>query len=107
MPSITEVELHCYKDPSGSEIAIVINGDNLWFCDGIDMVLHGENHQEVPIKVKISAQTVTQKKICYNQSLNKKKFLPDHCSLEVHSKFAESFKDYFPIIYNVSVAVWQ
>lgn len=70
------------------------------------MILHGENHEEVPIKVKINAQTVTQKRIYYNQSLmNKENFLPYHCSLEVHSIFAESFKGDFSVIYNVSAPV--
>ena len=65
------------------------------------------NHHEVHIEIKISAETVAQKKICYNQSLNKETFMPDEgfCSLEVHSKFAEPLKGDFPIIYNVSLAV--
>lgn len=103
-PSIAEVELHHYKDPGGSEIAVAINGENLWFCKGINIVLHG-NYSAVPININISAETVTQKKICYNLSLEKKQ-LPEEgstsCSVKVHSKFTSTFNVDVPIFYIVS-----
>lgn len=106
MPLITEIELHQHKHPGGSELAIVINGDNLWFCNGIDIEL-----TDVQIlKVRISAENVTQKQIQYNCSLHDHDcFMPEnkdkYCHVTVYSKFANPHRYEVLMVYNVSLII--
>lgn len=104
IPLITEIELHQHKHPGGSELAFVINGDNLWFCNGIEVEL-----PDVPVlKVRISAENVTQKQIQYNCSLHDC-FMPEnkdtHCPVTVYSKFANPHKYEVLMVYNVSLFI--
>ena len=32
LPEPSKVELHLHRHPNGQDLAIVVNGDNLWFC---------------------------------------------------------------------------
>ena len=90
MPSVSKIELHQHVHPGGSELAVVINGDNLWFCNGIEVEL-----PDLPIlKIRISADSVTQKQICYNCPLNNFK-MPESrskCPVKVYSKFANPLR---------------
>ena len=57
LPSISKVELHLHKHPDGQELAVVINGDNLWFCNSIEI----EICESEPLKINISAERVARK----------------------------------------------
>ena len=57
LPSISQVEVHQHKHPDGNELAIVINGDNLWFCNTIELSIHGYEK----LSFFISAEKVSQK----------------------------------------------
>lgn len=105
VPSITEIELYQHKQPDGNESVIVIKGDDLWFCNGIEIELP---HADAAIKIKIFADSVTQKQISYNHLFDDTSFINEegaknYCSVKVYSKFANPLISDVPIIYNVSL----
>ena len=99
LPSISQVEVHQHKHPGGNELAIVINGDNLWFCNTIELSIHGYEK-----KITISAQNVAQKQICYNHVLkdeinfNHEEFV----KVQVSSEFSAPITTNVPMKYIVS-----
>lgn len=100
IPSISKVELYQHKHPGGNELSIVITGDNLWFCTGIEVQFSHFN-----AKITTSVQSVTQKQISYNRLLDS--FLPEDestdCLIKVYSRFSDnSDATNVPVIYNVS-----
>ncbi|XP_019850785.1 PREDICTED: uncharacterized protein LOC109581262 isoform X4 [Amphimedon queenslandica] len=99
MPSILKIELYQHKHPGGNELSIVINGDNLWFCSDIEV-----NFSNFHVKIKTSVESLAQKQICYNQLLDRDRFLPvdrnKNCLIKVHSRFSNPLKSDVPIIYN-------
>lgn len=104
VPSIAEIELYQHKHPDGSELVIVIKGDDLWFCNGIEIKLP---HSDAPINIMISAENVTQKQISYNHSFDDTYIMNDEGSIDrfvkVYSKFADPLTSNVPMIYNVSL----
>lgn len=104
IPSISKVELYQHKHPGGTELSIVITGDNLWFCTDIEVKF---SHFDVHIKT--SVESVTQKQISYNQLLDRKCFLPEdgstNCFIKVYSRFSNDDTTNVPIVYNVSYTV--
>ena len=104
IPSISKVELYQHKHPGGTELSIVITGDNLWFCTDIEVKF---SHFDVHIKT--SVESVTQKQISYNQLLDCKCFLPEdgstNCTIKVYSRFSNDDTTNVPIVYNVSYTV--
>lgn len=102
-PSISKIELHLHKHPNGQELAVVINGDNLWFCDSIEITICESEH----LKIEISAERVAQKQICYNKSFRNEAFTPkqidaDFLPVKVYSRFADPIATEIPMSYNVS-----
>ena len=103
LPTISKVELHLHKHPDGQELAVVINGDNLWFCSILNVVISGNE----PIFIEISPEHITEKQICYNHSVHNTFSYTDIdpndvVYVTVYSKFAYTFSQYIPVIYNVS-----
>ena len=108
IPSISEIEIYQHKHPDGSELVVVIKGNDLWFCNSIEVELPCS---EAPIKIVTFAETVTQKQISYNQLFDHTVVMNedqnnDHCSVKVYSKFATANPLIIcdvPMIYNVSL----
>ena len=104
LPSISKVELHLHKHPDGQELAVVVNGDNLWFCDSIEI----EICESELLKIEISAERVARKQICYNKSFRNEAFTPkqidaDFLPVKVYSRFADPKAREIPMSYNVSL----
>lgn len=104
LPSISKVDLHLHKHPDGQELAVVINGDNLWFCNRIEIAIC-ENE---PLKIEISAKCVARKQISYNQSFCNEAFTPEqiglgHLPVKVYSRFADPITKKIPMSYTVSL----
>ena len=101
LPTISKVELHLHKHPDGQELAVVINGDNLWFCSLLEITTFGNKL----IFIEISPEHITEKQICYNHSVDNTFSYAD-IDVDVHvtvfSRFAKTFSQYIPVIYNVS-----
>ena len=103
-PSISKIELHLHKHPDGQELAVVINGDNLWFCNSIEITICENEH----LKIEISAERVARKQICYNKSfrngaLTHKKIDADCLPVKVYSRFTDPIATEIPMFYNVSL----
>ena len=103
LPSISKVDLHLHKHPDGQELAVVINGDNLWFCNSIEITVC-ESEQ---LKIEISAEHVARKQICYNQSFHNETFTPeqigmDYIPVKVYSRFADPIAKEVPMSIVVS-----
>ena len=106
IPSISKVELYQHKHPGGNELSIVITGDNLWFCTGIEVKISRFN-----VKITTSVESVTQKQISYNRLLDHDCFLPEDestdCLIKVYSRFSDnSDATNVPVIYNVSYLLY-
>ena len=106
LPTISKVELHLHKHPDGQELAVVINGDNLWFCDFV-LVKISENET---IFIEISPEHITEKQICYNHSVSDTISYgdidaDDVVHVTVNSRFANTFFQDVPVIYNVSWSI--
>ena len=104
LPTISKVELHLHKHPNGKELAVVINGDNLWFCS----ILNIKISRNESIFIEISPEHITEKQICYNHSVDNTFSYAD-IDVDVHvtvfSRFANTFSLYIPVIYNVSWSI--
>ena len=103
LPSISKVDLHLHKHPDGQELAVVINGDNLWFCNSIEITVC----ESELLKIEISAEHVARKQICYNQSFHNGAFTPeqigmDHLPVKVYSRFADPIAKEVPMSIIVS-----
>ena len=105
LPTISKVELHQHKHPDGQELAVVINGDNLWFCSLLKINTFGNES----IFIEISPEHITEKQICYNHSVDNTFSYGDIDLHVVHvtvfSRFANTFSQYIPVIYNVSWSI--
>ena len=106
LPSISKVNLHLHKHPDGQELAVVINGDNLWFCNSIEITIY----EDELIKIKISAECVARKQISYNQSFRNETFTPEqiglgHLLVKVYSRFADPIATKIPMSYTVSLLI--
>ena len=103
-PSISNIELHVHKHPDGHELAVVINGDNLWFCDSIEIAICESEH----LNIEISAERVARKQICYNKSFRNQAFTrkqidADRLPVKVYSRFTDPITTEIPMLYNVSL----
>ena len=100
LPSISQVEVHQHKHPDGNELAIVINGDNLWFCNTIELSIHG--YEKLPFL--IAAEKVSQKQICYNHVLKDKISFTheEYVKVQVSSEFYPPITNSVPMKYIVS-----
>ena len=102
IPTISKVELHLHKHPDGQELAVVINGDNLWFCS----ILKIKISRSETIFIEISPEHITEKQICYNHSVDNifsyTDIDADIVHVTVYSRFAKTFSQDVPMIYNVS-----
>ena len=100
LPSISQVEAHQHKHPDGNELAIVINGDNLWFCNTIELGIHGYEK----LSFFISAEKVSQKQICYNHVLKDEINFTneEYVKVQVSSEFFPPVTNSVPMTYIVS-----
>ena len=103
IPTISKVELHLHKHPDGQELAVVINGDNLWFCSFLKIKIS----RSETIFIEISPEHITEKQICYNHSVDNifsytDIDVDDVVHVTVYSRFANTFSQDVPVIYNVS-----
>ena len=104
LPTISKIELHLHKHPDGQELAVVINGDNLWFCSTLDVKISGNES----IFIEISPEHITEKQICYNRSVYNTFSYADidvDVHVTVYSRFAKTFSQYIPVFYNVSGSI--
>ena len=105
LPTISKIELHLHKHPDGQELAVVINGDNLWFCSILDVKISGNES----IFFEISPEHITEKQICYNHSVSATfsygDIDADVVNVTVYSRFANTFSQYIPVVYNVSWSI--
>ena len=106
LPTISKVELHLHKHPNGQELAVVINGDNLWFCSILDVKIS----RNKSIFIEISPKHITEKQICYNHSVSATFSYADIdgddvVHVTVYSRFANTFSQYIPVFYNVSWSI--
>ena len=103
LPELSKVELHLHRHPDGQDLAVVINGDNLWFCNFIEIRISDDQK----INFQISPEQAVQKQIRYNHGPIKNVSFSYSSSLFVngHSSFTKDISREVPSVYNVSI-IW-
>ena len=106
LPIITKVELHLHKHPDGKELAVIITGDNLWFCYYVEIYLVSET-----LKIYISPKDITGKQINYNHiySINDTfahaTIDAEYVHVMVYSSFTNAISTVVPLVYTVSYSI--
>ena len=101
LPELSKVELHLHRHPDGQDLAIVVNGDNLWFCNFIEIQISDDQK----IDFQISPEQAVQKQIRYNHGLieNVSFSYSSSLFLKGHSSFSKNITREVPSVYNVSM----
>ena len=106
-PSIQNMELHRHRHPNGIELAVIIRGENLWFCNRIEIESLGPSGNSL-LEADINCNNVFNKIIRYTHSDDKDSPLgqitaENDLMVTVHSHFAAPIrKKKVPVSYLVS-----
>ena len=109
-PSIQNMELHRHRHPNGIELAVIIMGENLWFCNRIEIESPSGNSL-LEADIKSNNINVFNKVIQYTHSDDKdsplgQSIAENNLMVTVHSHFAAPIrKKKVPVSYLVSYVV--
>ena len=91
-PEVKAIEFHKYPN----EYAVVLEGDNLWFCHKIHIGSKGNVH-----KIDTPVQNITRQSIQFNFTLSrgKKCIVPDngHMEITLYSHFSDPINEVVPV----------
>lgn len=101
-PSIDKGFVHKHILPDGFQVTVTITGDNLWFCNFIEIQIF---KGMPPLEATISAENVSAKQIQCSHSLEKNCDIEgnkEHLPVKVCSHFAAVINKSVPVSYFVS-----